>query len=108
MYILAGMFGNLFSVVFQQPPYNTVSVGASTALYGVDGLLIGYLIINYSALSFLARLRCFLIFMILIMLVFTILTSAVVPNVDYLGHVGGTISGVWLAAIPPSIKFELR
>lgn len=85
-----------------------MSVGASTALFGVMGLLIGYVIINYSALEFMGRLRCSLLTNLIMMVVFSILISAGVSNVDNWGHFGGLISGIWLASVYPSIKLDKR
>ena len=51
IYIICAIGGNIFSLaVDSDSNYRNVKAGASTALYGLIGVLIGYLVINWSAL----------------------------------------------------------
>lgn len=47
LYLSAGVSGNLFSALIN----DSVSVGASTAIFGLLACLLGYLIINWDALA---------------------------------------------------------
>lgn len=52
MYIVSGIAGNILAAVTAAYPYTEVNVGASTALYGMLGILIGYMILNWKGLDF--------------------------------------------------------
>ncbi len=56
MWLLSAIGGNIFSADFASG--NSISVGASTALFGMIGLYLAFLILNWNALSFLEDLRC--------------------------------------------------
>lgn len=45
---------------------------------------------------------------IIMMIIFSILISATVSNVDNWAHLGGLLTGIWISACPSSIKFEKR
>lgn len=104
MYFVSGIGGNIFSAVIQTN-YNVISVGASTSLFGIIGLLVGYVIINYPALAFMGhRMRCNLIVMMIILIMFSILVTAGVQSVDNWGHLGGFLTGLWLSSAPTPIQ----
>jgi membrane associated rhomboid family serine protease len=67
--------------------------------------MIGYFIINWSGLNKIGPiLKCQLVCLGIMLIVFTILFTSVGPdNIDYFGHLGGFLSGLWLSAINPTI-----
>jgi rhomboid protease GluP len=107
IYILSGIGGNIFSDV-TQPDSNAIKAGASTALFGIIGIILGYVIINWRGLSVIGSLlKCQLvcICMVIIMFIF-IFTPGATNNIDYLGHLGGFLTGLWLISINPTILDE--
>jgi membrane associated rhomboid family serine protease len=90
-------------------PYTTVNVGASTALYGMIGLLIGYFILNWRGLNFLPiTMRIKLVMMLLLIIALAIVFTLGQENISYMGHLGGFLAGIWLSALPPTIISETR
>ena len=52
MFILCGIGGNIFSLAVDVSGFATiVKGGASTSLYGMIGVILGYLIINWAGLK---------------------------------------------------------
>lgn len=103
IYIISAIAGNIFSAVCDT---TTTKAGASTCLYGVLGVMVGYLIINWSGLKKIgAILRCQLLCACGMLIVFTILfTSVGANNIDYFGHLGGFLAGLWLSGINHTIE----
>ena len=109
IYFVSGIGGNIFSVVVNGAPYNIVSVGASTSLFGIIGLLLGYIIINYPALSFMGfKMRCNLIVTVIVMVMFSLLVSAGISYVDNWGHLGGFLTGLWCSSFPTPLQSNRR
>jgi uncharacterized protein YejL (UPF0352 family) len=51
VFLVTGIIGNMFSnLVTTDVPTTMIKLGASNSLYGMIGLSIGYLIINWEAL----------------------------------------------------------
>ncbi len=102
-YIVSAIAGNIFSALCQR---QTIKAGASTCLYGILGVMIGYLIINWNGFARIGPvLKCQLISITLMLVVFTILFSSVGPDkIDYFGHLGGFLAGIWLSSINPTIE----
>lgn len=98
------MCGNIFSAV-TQTNFFIISVGASSSLYGLLGLLIGYVFINWNGMDFMGRRKCQLLCMLLLMLFFVIIltTTNTTGGIDYYAHLGGFLGGLWLAGLPPPI-----
>lgn len=103
-YFLSGIMGNIFSDVVSTNPYS-LSAGASTAIYGMLGILLGYMIINWDGLAFMPSMyRCRTLILLIFMLVFSVFfISGSSTGIDYYGHLGGFLGGLWLSGIPPSI-----
>ncbi|KAG0458902.1 hypothetical protein HPP92_022030 [Vanilla planifolia] len=73
---------------------NSISVGASGALFGLLGAMLSELIINWTMYSKKAAALLILVFIIVINLAIGIL-----PNVDNFAHIGGFITGFLLGFI---------
>jgi len=92
LYFVSSFGGILFSCVFNPLAY---SVGASTAIFGLIGYYISYLIIEWSRLGESNPMQRFtLIIFILLILLFNIQIGLSEANVDNLGHLGGLIVGI--------------
>ena len=92
IYFATGIIGGLFSGVQK----NVVSVGASCAIMGTMGALMITIIISYQKIPNVVRKTYFLY---LLIIPFQFLATSFLPNVDWVGHLGGLISGVTIGAI---------
>lgn len=86
VYLVAGLAGNVTSFLLAPP--GTVSVGASTSLFGLFGA--------YAVLA--RRLRADTTQVLGLIVVNLVLTFAV-PTIDWRGHVGGLVGGTAVAAV---------
>lgn len=81
-----------------------VTAGASTAVFGVLGGLVAYLIINWTALERYGQIRSNLACIIGIIVVFSLLFS-IGSSIDGIAHIGGMIGGLLVSlAILPGIQ----
>jgi len=83
----------------------TITVGASTAIFGIMGGFVAYLMINWTALeqygSIRSTLACIIGFLVFISLLFSLGSS----SVDAIAHVGGLLGGLFMClAILPGIQ----
>jgi rhomboid protease GluP len=106
-YIIAGISGNIFSLLCS--PVG-VKAGASTSLFGIIGMIVGYIIINWNGLDLVGpSMKCQIWCQALLIIVFIfIFTPSSNNSIDYYGHLGGFLAGVWLSAIHVSIVNEKR
>ncbi len=100
------MFSNL---VTTDVPTTMIKLGVSNSLYGMIGLSIGYLIINWEALQiigpiFKLKIVLSIVFTAILLIIFTDQAS----NIDYSGHLGGFLSGLFISSLMPSLKLETR
>jgi len=82
-----------------------VKAGASTALFGVIGVILGYIFINWNGLDLVGPImKCqvwctgFMIFVFIF-----IFTPSNSGAIDYFGHLGGFMAGLWLSSIHETI-----
>lgn len=110
MYIIAGIGGNLFAVTASTFPYADVNIGASTALYGMLGVLIGYFFINWTGINYIpSPLKLRVILGIVLMIALAIIFTIGQQNISHMGHLGGFLTGLWLSALPrPILHSESR
>lgn len=87
LYFLSGFGGILFSICCS----DMRSVGASTAVYGLVGAYLAFLILNWDFLKTNPNKRCQIILFICIGLFLSFLLGA--ANIDVLGHLGGFLTG---------------
>ncbi|HEY3744175.1 MAG TPA: rhomboid family intramembrane serine protease [Bryobacteraceae bacterium] len=105
LYILSGFGGSLASVWWKPL---TVSAGASGAIFGVYGALLGYLLIQRHSVP--ARSLSTLFSTAGTFIVYNLIYSYMSPNTDMAAHVGGFVSGFVLGcalALPlvePGVK----
>lgn len=88
--------GNITSAIFL--PTNSLSVGASTVIYGTFGGLIAYMIINWKNLGRIRSQLCCIIGII----IFISVIMSINGTIDIAGHLGGLAGGFGysLAAFP--------
>lgn len=104
--MIAGIGGNILSALLA-PQY--IKVGASTSLYGIMGIIVGYVIINWSGLNLVGKsMKCQLITLTILLIIFVVIFTSVSSNIDYFGHLGGFLTGVWLSAFHPTIVDNCR
>lgn len=100
IYILTGLMGNLFTYAFGD--INSVSAGASTALYGLIGLGLG-IMLNYRDNDLLMQFgRSFLPIVVI-----NIIYSFTMPGIGITGHLGGLLGGFILAGLFPIMNIDI-
>lgn len=89
IYIVAGLFGNFASLSFN---IDTVSAGASGAIFGLIGTIFGFM---YVGKQFNRK----LIGQLLIVLVIMIGLSLFMQNINIVAHIGGFVGGLLITLI---------
>uniref|UniRef100_A0A1J3DX41 RHOMBOID-like protein n=1 Tax=Noccaea caerulescens TaxID=107243 RepID=A0A1J3DX41_NOCCA len=103
IYLLSGLGGSILSSLFIR---NSISVGASGALFGLLGSMLSELLTNWTIYSNKIAALLTLLFVILINLAIGIL-----PHVDNFAHVGGFLTGFFLGFLllaRPQFKWLAR
>lgn len=109
VFLLCGIAGGIFTLAVDKGGFNTIKAGASTALYGMIGIILGYIIINWRGLRQIgSALRCNILCSFFFLLIFVLIFTPGRSNVDHLGHLGGFLAGVWISAIGDTIISEKR
>jgi rhomboid protease GluP len=105
-FMLCGIGGNIFSLAVDSKDdfEGTLKAGASGAIYGLLGMVLGYLLINWKGLEMVGEtlrcnILCSFLFMLIIVLMFSAGSSSTAPDIDHLGHLGGFLTGIWMSAI---------
>jgi membrane associated rhomboid family serine protease len=102
--LISGIGGNIFSNL-TDPSDTIVKAGASTSLYGIIGAILGYIVINWKGFDVIGRLlKCQLVCISIIIVLFIFVLTPYSDNIDYLGHLGGFITGFTLTAIHTTIR----
>lgn len=93
VYFLSAFGGILFSCIFSP---ERKSVGASTGIFGLIGFYIAYLYTDWDRIGANQNRtqQCALIMFTALILLFNIQISAMNPQIDSLGHLGGLIVGI--------------
>jgi len=102
LYILSGLFGSLASVYWNP---QVVSVGASGAVFGVFGGLMGFLMLRSDSVPkhFLASMRR----SGFMFLMYNVIFGLAIPRIDMAAHAGGFVSGVLFGAILSQPLYEV-
>lgn len=99
VYLLCGIGGNIFSLAVSRESdyWSQVRAGASTSLYGMIGLLVGYLVLNWRGLDNVGQqMKCSLICATVFTLIFVLIFTPNSNSIDYFGHLGGFLTGLWM------------
>lgn len=91
LYLLSGFGGSLLSALFIE---NSISVGASGALFGLLGAMLSELLTNWTIYANKCAALATLIFIIVVNL-----AVGVLPHVDNFAHIGGFMSGFLLGFV---------
>ena len=98
LYFVSAFGGNIFGVLVSDDP----SVGASTAISGLLGAYLAYIIVNWETMNYEGSPRntmlCFVIVIIMFNLMFGTASSAQGSSQSYIdnyGHLGGLIAGTF-------------
>lgn len=98
-YLVAGLGGNIVSLLYKYLSYNFVgSVGASGAIFGLDGLLLAKVLFNRGYNSGLNPAR------VMFMIFLSLYSGFASPGIDNSAHVGGLVVGFLVGAIDSGIK----
>ena len=105
IYVVTAISGNLFSALmvdenkcfYTDEVYLCSSVGASTAITGLIGSILGYCILYWDDIP--SRERGLLLCYSIVILLFTLLSGLSSSQIDSNGHVGGFLMGVFLGFI---------
>ena len=98
-YLLCAAGGSVASFVFGG---DVPSVGASGAIFGLFGLLLG----ANRAHRPVDRQSRYLVGQLGMLILFNILFGFAVPNIDNAAHIGGLLTGLWLGSVVPPTRVE--
>ncbi len=92
-YVLCGIVGNILSVLMYNMNSSApalITVGASGAIYGVFGAYLNLALLHKTRLDDASRKTVYMI------LIFGLIYSVIVPNINIWAHAGGLIAGFLL------------
>ncbi|WP_440961952.1 rhomboid family intramembrane serine protease [Paenibacillus nitricinens] len=89
LYVLGGFLANILTIAFSSHS-GTVSVGASGAIYAIYGAFLYIAVIQRAMMDEGSRKTLYGL------LVIGIIMSFAIPNVDWVAHIGGLVSGFFL------------
>lgn len=99
IYFLSGISGNLLSLWIRILNTSfTYSLGASGAIFGMDGLLLALVLLSHRRIQSVTPAR------VLFMIILSLYSGFRSTNVDNAAHVGGLITGFLLGAILCGIR----
>ena len=90
IYFMAGIISGLVPIYFQDP--GTVSLGASGAIFGVAGIIVGFTMIHYKKMrvEFLDYMKGYSV-----LLLINLLVGIAMPEVGFTAHLTGLIIGLF-------------
>ncbi|GFP82324.1 hypothetical protein PHJA_000375600 [Phtheirospermum japonicum] len=91
LYIISGIGGSLLSSLFVR---NTISVGASGALFGLLGAMLSELLVNWTIYE--NKLESLLSLLLIILINMAV---GILPHVDNFAHMGGFLTGFLLGFV---------
>ncbi|KAJ0020478.1 hypothetical protein Pint_32389 [Pistacia integerrima] len=91
LYVISGFGGSVMSALFLQ---QSISVGASGALFGLLGAMLSELIANWTIYA-----NKFAAMLTLIFIIVVNLAMGILPHVDNFAHIGGFFSGFLLGFV---------
>jgi membrane associated rhomboid family serine protease len=100
LYIFCGFLGNLLSVGYDPMK---LAVGASTSGFGLLGVWLAEVVLTWELLGA-SRPRVFLWFAFMVLS--CVMMSTISPNVDFIGHFGGSLAGFLMAMILADMREE--
>ena len=103
VYLVSGIGANICSLFYKIVTMdNSVSVGASGAIFGLDGLLLALILLDRESMPDVTPKR------VILMIVLSLYNGFTTQNVDNAAHVGGLLTGFAAGALLCMIRRQKR
>ena len=103
IYLLSGIGANICSLLYKVMTMDSMaSVGASGAIFGLDGVLLAWILLDRQAMPDVTPRRVFL------MIVLSLYSGFTAHNIDNAAHVGGLLTGFAAGALLCALRRRKR
>ena len=103
IYLLSGIGANICSLLYKVMTMDSMaSVGASGAIFGLDGVLLAWILLDRHAMPDVTRRR------VLLMIVLSLYSGFTAHNIDNAAHVGGLLTGFAAGALLCALRRRKR
>ena len=103
IYLLSGIGANICSLLYKVMTMDSmVSVGASGAIFGLDGVLLAWILLDRQAMPDVTPRR------VLLMIVLSLYSGFTAHNIDNAAHVGGLLTGFTAGALLCALRRRKR
>ena len=103
IYLLSGIGANICSLLYKVMTMDSmVSVGASGAIFGLDGVLLAWILLDRQAMPDVTPRR------VLLMIVLSLYSGFTAHNIDNAAHVGGLLTGFAAGALLCALQRRKR
>ena len=103
IYLLSGIGANICSLLYKVMTMDSMaSVGASGAIFGLDGVLLAWILLDRQAMPDVAPRR------VLLMIVLSLYSGFTAHNIDNAAHVGGVLTGFAAGALLCALRRRKR
>ena len=103
IYLLSGIGANICSLLYKVMTMDSmVSVGASGAIFGLDGVLLAWILLDRQAMPDVTPRR------VLLMIALSLYSGFTAHNIDNAAHVGGLLTGFAAGALLCALRRRKR
>ena len=103
IYLLSGIGANICSLLYKVMTMDSMaSVGASGAIFGLDGVLLAWILLDRQAMPDVTPRR------VLLMIVLSLYSGFTAHNIDNAAHVGGLLTGFAAGALLCALQRRKR
>ena len=103
IYLLSGICANICSLLYKVMTMDSMtSVGASGAIFGLDGVLLAWILLDRQAMPDVTPRR------VLLMIVLSLYSGFTAHNIDNAAHVGGLLTGFAAGALLCALRSRKR
>lgn len=103
IYLLSGIGANICSLLYKVMTMDSMaSVGASGAIFGLDGVLMAWILLDRQAMPDVTPRR------VLLMIVLSLYSGFTAHNIDNAAHVGGLLTGFAAGALLCALRRRKR
>ena len=103
IYLLSGIGANICSLLYKVMAMDSMaSVGASGAIFGLDGVLLAWILLDRQAMPDVTPRR------VLLMIVLSLYSGFTAHNIDNAAHVGGLLTGFAAGALLCALRRRKR
>ena len=103
IYLLSGIGANICSLLYKVMTMDSMaSVGASGAIFGLDGVLLAWILFDRQAMPDVTPRR------VLLMIVLSLYSGFTAHNIDNAAHVGGLLTGFTAGALLCALRRRKR